>query len=606
MSSAVEPIRSPEAIDLDDVEDSYQLSPMQQGMLFHTLSSPNSGVDIEQMFFTVQAALDPEPFRSAWEQVIERHTILRTSFQWEGLDQPLQHVHRRGRFNLEEADWRLFSKNEQKERLAAYLQRDRQLGFDLTRKSPMRVALFRIGEGEYHLIWTVHHALLDGRSLVNVLNEVYVTYDSIVRGEDPASQYRGFSGRPYRDYIDHISRIDTIGAEAFWREMLNGAARSALRPDRSAERTDIHQHEHRERELSLEAGPASSLGSLASECGVTIYTLVQAAWGLLLSRYSGERDVVFGATRKCGSPALQPGESALGLFINTLPVSVSVPDDTPVRCWLKEIRSRHLALRRYEHTPLQLIQRWCGVRAGKSLFESILVFEKYDLRAHLQSRWRDWKIVDFKFLEQTNYPLAVSCWSGDELLMKLEYDPRVFDEATVGRMLGHLKTVLEGMLTHAERPVSTLPMLTDAEKRQILVEWNDTDTIRPSNECVHQLFEARAATTPDAIAVIDRDRQLTYRELNERANQLAHHLRSAGVTGDTFVGVSLERSLEMIVGLLAILKAGGAYVPLDPAYPKERLAAMIHDSGVGMLLSQRRLLDQLPKTDAAIFYVDSD
>jgi amino acid adenylation domain-containing protein len=604
MSLAFKQDRAIGVAESGDIDDAYPLSPLQQGMLFHTLSAPHSGVDVEQMVATIRAPIDRAAFRQSWERVIEQHEVLRTSFHWEGLDEPLQRVHKRGRLEFEEADWRSLTKQEQQARLTTHLERDRLHDFDLTKPSLMRVALFRIGESDFHFTWTFHHAILDGRSFVSVLNQVYRVHDALSRGETLHLE----PSRPYRDYIAWLSQLNTSKGERFWRDTFTGVNLPTPLPPSCNKRTaEQHGPKHDEQQIRFSAGLTSSLKSLASQCGVTMYTLVQAAWALLLSRYSGEEEIVFGTIMAGRRSALEGAESIVGPLINTLPVRIDVRNQTPLKSWLKDIRSNFIALREYEHTPLPLIQQWSESAKGRSLFESILVFENHDLESIIQARWGNWKIRDFKLIEQTNYPISLSGWLGEELLLKIEYERQRFDEATISRMLGHIKTVLEATLTHSNKPIGSLPMLTAAERRQIVVEWNNTATTKPANiECVHRLFEAQAASAPNAVALIHEDVQLTYYELNEQANQLAHYLQSIGVKSETLVGISLDRSPAMIVALLATLKAGGAYVPLDPAYPMERLSAMVEDAGLSVLLTQQSLFQRLPQTAASVICLDSD
>lgn len=587
-----------------DVYDTYPLSPLQQGMLFHSLSFPGSGVDIEQLVFTIQAPLDRVAFKRSWERVIQEHEILRTSFHWEGLDEPVQSVHRNGRLEFEEADWRLLDESERQARFRVYLEGDRRRDFDLTRQSLMRIALFQTGESEFFFVWTFHHALLDGRSFIPVLDQVYFVYESLGRGEDLELK----PSRPYREYIDSLSQHDpTRNSEQFWRDFLAGANTSVTLPPVSPEkRSEQSSPAHDGREIRLSEALTSSLKSLASNCGVTLHTLLQAAWGLLLSRYSGEREIVFGTTLAGRRSAFGDAEPMVGFFINTVPMRVSVRNAMTIEAWFKEVRSSFVSLREHGQTPLHLIQQWSERKNGRPIFENILVFENYDLSAQSQSHWNNWKVRDFKLLEQTNYPLSLSGWSGEQLRLKIEYDRRRFDDETVSRALGHIETILEGMLTHSNKPIGSLPMLNAAERRQILVEWNDTATTQSGNLCVHRLFEARAASTPNAVAVVQNDARLTYGELNTRANQLAYCLQASGVGPETLVGILADRSPELIVSLLAVLKAGGAYVPLDPAYPTERLAAMIEDAGVVVILTTKHLRPRLPESRSTVICLDSD
>jgi amino acid adenylation domain-containing protein len=595
---------APLELTANNIEAQYPLSSLQQGLLFHSLYAPQSGVNIEQFVCALHEDLNVSFFKQAWNRIVKRHPLLRTSFRFEGVKEPLQNVHRQVTIPFEEQDWRGLSATQQEDKLNSYLQVDRQRGFQLTDAPLMRLALFRVAEADYQCVWTFHHVLLDGRSFPILFKELFAFYEAFCQGEDLQLE----QPRPYQDYIDWLGKQDFALAENFWRSTLRGfTATTPLSVDR------VHQLEVSEAEsgygvqdVRLSETVTSALQSVAQQHQLTFNTLVQGAWALLLSRYSGEEDVVFGATRACRRSAVEGAESMVGLLINTLPVRVRVPNEMPLIPWLQELRTQWIALRDYEHTPLVEIQGWSDIPAGQQLFESILVFENYQLNSTLQAQGGNWENREFRLLERTNYPLTVAGYLEPSFLLKIGYDRRRFDDATITRMLGHLKTLLEGMSANPEQQLMDLPLLTAPEQHQLLVEWNNTQADYPQDACIHQLFEAQVERTPDAVAVVSKDHQLTYRELNTRANQLAHYLRLLGVKPDTLVAICIERSLEMVVGFLGILKAGGAYVPVDPAYPHERRAYQIQDSQTPIILTLERLVTSLPEHKAQVVCLDTD
>jgi natural product biosynthesis luciferase-like monooxygenase protein len=576
------------------IDDTYGLSPMQHGMLFHSLYSQKSGVDIEQVVCRLQEELNVSAFRQAWDSVVARHAALRTSFRWDGSDEPLQDVHRSVNVDFEQQDWRGLSPSEQKVRLDSYLRSDRKRGFALGIAPLMRLALFRVGPADYQLIWTSHHILADGRSQLLILKEVFAFYEAFCRHKD----FRADQPRPYGDHIRWLQQQDLSKGEVFWRRILKGfTTPTSLSVARAPTQQLDQQDERGEQEVSLSMEATSELRSLAQKHRLTLNTFVQGAWALLLSRYSGDEDVVFGAIRACRQSTVQGSESIVGMFINTLPVRAQVSPERPLLPWLEDLRAQSVAVRDYEHTPLVMVQGWSERRSGTSLFETILVFDNYLLDSALRAQGGNWEAREFRLLEKTNYPLTVYGYAETALLLKIAYDRHRFDDATVAWMLGSFKSILEGMATHPECRLSELPQLSAAEQHQLIVKWNDTQVDYAKDSCIHHLFEDQAARTPDAVALVVEDSQLTYRELNCRANQVAHRLRKLGVGPGVLVGISMERSLEMVVGLLSILKAGGAYVPLDPAYPKERLAFMMEDCRAAVILTQRRLIGLVPNAD---------
>lgn len=586
----------------EHASDLYPLSPMQQGMVFHSLYAQDSGVYVQQQLCILREELDVEAFERAWHRVLERHPILRTSFQWEGPDGPMQKVHTDPRFDLVQYDWRDVPADEQEGRLQSYLEADQRRGFDFSAGPPLRVALIRFGEADYRFLWTHHHALLDGRSRLLVVQELFSLYEAFSQGRDLQLP----KTRPYREYIEWLQRQDLAPAKAFWQRLLEGftAPNSlpALRPHNEA--VDGSQ-EYNKQWTRLSRELTTALRELAERHELTLNTILQGAWALLLSRYSGEEDVVFGTTRACrhwGSGT----ESMVGCFINTLPVRVKVAADTPLIPWLQELRAQNVAVRPYEHTPLLEIQGWSQVPRGTPLFETIVLFENYFINSRLRAQGGVWERREFHLREKMNFPLGISAYGEPELLLRLTYDRARFDDASMTRLLGHFQSLLEGITGDPEQRLSQLCMLTEPERRRLLVEWNQTATEYPRQACIHELFETQAARSPDAVAVVCQDQRMTYRELNGRANQLARYLRKLGVGADVLVGIATGRSLEMMVGLLGILKAGGAYVPLDPSYPLERLAVMLEDARAPVVLTEAALAGTLPPHDGAIVCLDRD
>jgi amino acid adenylation domain-containing protein len=575
---------------------------MQQGMLFHSQYAPISGVYVQQLICALHEDLNILAFKRAWERVVERHSVLRTSFRWEGLDEPLQDVHRHVQIPMEAQDWRDIPAQQQEDRLRAYLQADRQRGFDLTEAPLIRLALFRVADAEYRFIRTCHHAVLDGGSLLLLLKELFAFYEAFCDGQDLELK----QPLPYRNYIDWLRRQDFTKAESFWRRILKGfTAPTPLVVDHAHRSKSDEAQSYATQEIRLSERLTSALQSLARHHQLTLNTLVQGVWALLLSRYSGEEVVVFGATRASRHSTVQGAESMVGLFINTLPVRVRVSPRSWLLPWLNELRAQWIAMRDFEHTPLVKIHGWSQISPGEPLFESLLVFENQQLNSILQKEGDRWERREFHLQGTTNYPLTVTGYSETELLLEITYDQRRFDDTAITRMLGHLQSLVEGIVANPEQRLSDLPILTEAERHQIRVEWNEIKTDYPNDKCIHEPFEAQVVRTPTAIAVVFEGQQLTYRQLNGRANQLARSLRKLGVGPEVLVGVFMERSLEMVVAVLGVLKAGAAYVPLDPSYPKERLAFMLEDAGISVLLTQQRLVEGLPQHDAKVICLDS-
>jgi len=582
---------------------SYALSPIQQGMLFHSLNTEQSGIDIEQVLWTLDRDVKVEALRQAWQAAIAQHPVLRTCFDWSGLEGPVQTV-RESDVQLEtaEEDWSQLSATEQEERLGTYLAEDRSRGFDLAQAPLMRLAIAKLGDNTFKVIWTFHHILLDSHSLPLILEAVWGNYAAICQGEDlPQTSFPA-----YQDYIDWLQQQDLDRAEGFWREELKGF--SAPTPLVTASSATVSEGEanHDREKLLLSPEKTARVKSWAQSHNLTLQTVVQGMWGLLLSRYSSESDVVWGMATSCRR---QPtgAESMLGLLLNTLPVRVQVDSNTPVLAWLQSLQEKWEQLREYDYTPLSKILEWSDVPRGADLAESLLVFEEQSLQETMRGRGEAWQGQEFELRHKSSFPLTFSVYGGEQLRLALEYNCARFTPDSIVRMLGHLQTLLEGAIANPQQTLGQLPLLTEVEQQQILVEWNQTQTDYPKDSFVHELFTEQVARTPDAIALEFEGQQLSYRELNRRANQLAHYLQGMGLQPDVLVGLCVERSPEMVVGLLGILKAGAAYVPIDPAYPKERIAHMLSDSEAPLLVTTQDLLPGLPEgQNAKMVFLDAD
>ncbi|XXY54893.1 amino acid adenylation domain-containing protein [Sorangium sp. So ce269] len=594
-----------------DVEDVFPLSPLQQGLLFHSLWEPGSGVYVEQVTCRLEGTLDVGAFRRAWEAVVEHHGVLRTTFAWEGADEPLQIVRRagpvdsvdsvEGSVEIEIEDLRGAGAEEQRARMAALVESDRARGFDLARGPLMRLSLLRVGDEAHLVLWSHHHLLLDGWAASLVLQDAFAAYDALRAGRPVALSAR----RPYRGYIAWLRERDAGADEPFWRGALSGFSAATPLP---LERVPPAEGEsgHGARTIALSGQATARLQRFAQQHHVTSSTLVQAAWALLLSRAARSDDVLFGITVAGRSAPLAGIDAMVGLFINTLPLRVAVPQAATVAGWLRDLLRATTELGPHEHTPLARARAFSAIPAGQPLFESLLVFENYPTDPRTQEGLSGLGVRDVAFVDQTNYPLTLAVLPGEELKLRLSYDRRRFDDETAARLLGLVEAALRQLVSRPEARVGELSLLGELELRQVVAGWNVTERAYPGERLVHELFEAQAERTPDATAVIFDERRLSYRELDARANQLAHALRRRGVGPDVLVAIAAERSVELVVGLLGILKAGGAHVPIDPDYPAERIAFMLDDAAAPVLLSQWPVASRLPAHRAEVLCLDAD
>jgi amino acid adenylation domain-containing protein/non-ribosomal peptide synthase protein (TIGR01720 family) len=564
------------------VEDLYPLSPLQAGILFESLSATGTQAYQVQLAQRMDGPLDTELLRRAWTETVHRHAILRTSFAWEGLPRPLQRVHADAELPWRVEDWTGLDDAAQEAAIERFLADDRARGIALDQAPLMRCTLFRAGPEVHWFAWSVHHMLLDGWATARVMGEVVQLYRAWSTGgaaDLPAV-------RPYRDYIAWLQAQDLGAAERFWRGTMAGfPGPTPLGADRPAAAGAAPRHAKRSLRLSPER--TAALEALAQGTGVTMNTVTQAAWGLLLARYAGEEDVVFGATMSGRPPALEGVEEMIGLFINTLPVRMRVPGGARLRAWLAELQRTQAEAREYEYTPIVQVQAWSAVPRGTPLFESLYVFENYPIEQSATGQVNaDLRMSQGRAVEWSTYPLALIAMPGRELGLQLAYDQNRFDERTIDRMLGQLAYVLEQVAEGGDPRLSALALADAAERRLVVEAWNGTDRPFPRGVTLHALFASHVRARPDAEALAWGDERLSYAELDARTSRLANHLRRHGVGPDARVGVLLDREMELIVAVLAIIKAGGCFVPLDPTYPAERLRLMLSDAGAGVLVTR--------------------
>lgn len=446
--------------DVPHVEDIYPLSPVQQGLLFHSLYAPEGGLYFEQKTCLLRGKLDTNAFRKACEEVVNRHAILRTAFRWQDLDEPLQVIHNKVDVPWIELDWRVLNAREQQQRLEQFFRDDRAKAFEPAVAPLMRMALIKIDDQTHRFTWSHHHLLLDGWTMPILFGEVYVCYEAFRQGRTPNLQ----QVRPYRDYIEWLQQQDMSEAERYWREALRGlkGPSSIPRKQGATHKTaaaEIYEHE----ELQLSVETSAGVRAFVRQHQLTINTLVQGMWAILLSHHSRSADVVFGATVSGRPPSLKGVEHMVGLFINTLPVRVRVRSGETMLAWLKELQEQQVEMRQYEYTPLVKLQEWSEVSRDVPLFDHILVFDNYPIAntaASLEAPPPEetFTFEEFEAFEKTNYAILVQAGMGEQLTFRILHDRELIEKATVARILRHFEILIESVM---DQPAATLKTMLD-------------------------------------------------------------------------------------------------------------------------------------------------
>nr|WP_267497724.1 non-ribosomal peptide synthase/polyketide synthase [Paenibacillus farraposensis] len=573
-----------------EIENVYKLAPMQKGMLFLSLLESNSDSYFEQSTFGIQGSLDIQVFSQSLDALMQRHDALRTNF-YNGLAEPVQIVFRNKQGEFYYEDLRGMDQAQRDAYAESFNARDRAKGFDLTQDALLRISILRTGEENYNLIWSFHHIIIDGWCVPLLMQEIFEHYTAILQQRQPELP----PVPSYSTYIEWLDRQDAGKAADYWSKYLEDYEQQTLLPQGKAQgKVEGYSLEYLVCDLGEDM--AKQIELLAKQHQVTVSMLMQAVWGILLQRYNNSRDVVFGNVVS-GRPAEIPGiENMVGLFINTIPVRVQTGEEETFAQLLKKLQEQYLASHSYDTYPLYEIQALTGQK--QSLINHVMVFENYPVEERLGQLRQDdsdeMEITVIEAFEQTNYDFVLTIEPGAQLELHMRYNALVFEAETIRRLQGHLVRLLEQVLDNPHIPVSDLDMITGQEKAQIIEVWGDTAAPYPREKTLHSIFEEKAALTPDHTALIYGETELTYGELHQQANRLARTLRAQGVRPDQPVGIMVERSLEMIIGIHAILKAGGAYVPIDPEFPEDRIRHMLEDSGAKLLLTKNHLKDRFP------------
>jgi amino acid adenylation domain-containing protein len=582
-----------------DVEDAYPLSLLQRGMLFHSELNPQAAIYHDIIGFHVRTALDRIKLEEALQQVVTRHPVLRTSFDLQHFSEPLQLVHRTVKPQISFTDQRHLSISERKQFLAKWIEEEKQQRFDWRQPAFIRFAIFSYGDNDFYINFSFHHAILDGWSLNLLMTELFSTYVSL---RDGSTQVDGTPlSVDFRDFIAlERQALQSEETRKYWSEKLAELPVTTL-PAKEGAAQPAGKREVIQ--LFFDSKLVEQLRAVAKLARVPLKSVLVAAHMKIMGLLSGRAEVTTGLVCNC-RPEEADGDRVLGVFLNTLPFTISVDK----QMWLELAQAAAEAeqeLSLYRRYPLAELQR---ERGTQPLFETTFNFNHFHVLAGLRED-STLRVEDVNSYTRTNFPLSVGFDLNSvtsDLVLFLEYDAARFSHEQVEAIGNYFSLTLHDMARDAFAGSENTYLLTEGERQKLILDLNNTSEDYPSQVCLHELIEAQVERTPHAIALISDDEKLSYQELNRRANRLAHHLREHGVGPESLVGVFLERSNHLITALLAVLKAGGAYVPLDPAYPRERLQLMLEDAGISLLLTERNLHDRLPPHDAVVISIDDE
>ncbi|MBN2864186.1 MAG: amino acid adenylation domain-containing protein, partial [Bacteroidales bacterium] len=574
-------------MDKKNIKDIYALSPMQESMLFHHIMDQNSGAYFEQMVMDFKGEPDIEIFEKSINILIRRYDIFRTVFVYEKVKQPLQIVFKERPLKIKFEDLSYLKKEDQEKVLHRMIVEDQEKGFDLTADMLIRISVVKIGEDLHKVIWSHHHILMDGWCMGIVMKEFFNSYQLFKQGKSPDFP----NTIPYSQYINWLGKQNREEAKEYWKSYLEkfDTKSSVIRsrnPKNGCYKLKTHQ-------FSLDKNTTSKIQSLASENYVTPNIIIQTVWSVLLQKYNNVEDVVFGAVVSGRPQEIIGIEDMVGLFINTIPVRIRMDHSCRFNEALRKNQAQALESDKYSYLPLAEVQNFSSLKAN--LIDHIVVFENFPMEQELQELDEDqtgFLISDVESREQTSYDFNLLIGAGDELIVKFSYNGFAYEQVLINRLETHFCQVVQTVLRDPEIRIGEIDFLTEEERKKILFDFNISAKEYPKDKTIHELFEDQVRKTPDNVALVYENGEMSYRELAEKSDTLARTLRARGLEPGKIVGILTERSPEMIIGILGILKAGGAYLPLDTEYPSDRIDFILENSSAVLLLTKTIYLEK--------------
>ncbi|MBS7233717.1 amino acid adenylation domain-containing protein [Flavobacterium psychroterrae] len=559
-------------INKEDVAALYELSPLQEGILFHSLYNPKSTAYKTQFSMEFPEGLHLEAFQKAWEYVIKNHTILRTLFIHDQVSIPVQCVYKKLKFGYEFIDLTHFEGDELENQYDKLLQNERNKEFDFKKPPLMRVTLVQVNSKAIRMIWTKHHILWDGWSGQILMKEFIMAYTLYSNNETPPVREED----KFEDYIKYIKSINKEDEKLFWTTYLRDFDEPSLLPfiNNLLESEDA-QDQYDDVYLNFDQELTDKIIQYTKQSNITVSTLLQGIWSLLLSRYTSADDVVFGVTVS-GRPPEIKYEEKIGMFINTIPFRAKIDENESMAGWLQSIQEKHVKAREFQYTSLTNIKKYNTIQ--NDFFDTIFIFRNFPVNKYKEKDSDNaLAIQSYSVQENNTFPLSVQADLREVLAVDFKFNSSIINKQDVIAISGHFDYVLNKIINSADDQLKNYTLISDHEKDRIINEFNQTEAFYPQNSTILDFVQKQVLLTPNKIALQFENAGLTYHEIEVRSNQLANYLVKKGIKKGELIGIYLERSLEMMIGILGIIKAGAAYVPIDPEYPADRTKYILDD-----------------------------
>lgn len=562
----------------------YSLTPMQEGMLFHAMNDKSSSVYFEQILLHLNGQLEIEVLQKSFNILLQRYDILRTAIAYEKIEKPKQVVLAERASDIVFKDISHLNEEEKEEYIEEFKKDDIKKGFDLTRDTLIRISVIKKDSKSYGLVLSFHHIIMDGWCLAIVIKELFEIYVALKENQelDKKEIY------PYSDYIQWFYKQNKEVAIEYWNEYLEGIEKDSIVPN-FVDNANEEKYVLREHVFEIEKELTEKLKLIAKDNKVTVNTVFQSLWGVMLQKYNNTKDIVFGSVVSGRPPEIKGIEEMVGLFVNTIPVRINCDKEISFSELTKKIHEEATVSSGYHYVPLSEIQSNTDLK--NNLINHLVGFENYPLQDDINSFFGSedllgFKVNDIDIFEQINYDFNIIVVPGDKLKIRLSYNAGVYTKEAVKNIENHMKQVVHEVIENPEIQIKDIKIITKEEKQKVLFDFNNTESLYPQDKTIHELFMEQAKKTPDKAAVVFKGTEFTYKELDEKSNRLANYIRKQeNAISDFLIGILMDSSEKMLIAILGILKAGGAYVPIDPEYPEERIKYIIDDAKIKLMLS---------------------
>ncbi|MFJ8519618.1 condensation domain-containing protein, partial [Lysinibacillus xylanilyticus] len=566
-----------EKLDRKNIENIMSLTSLQQIMLFNYIKDEESEECHEQLSLTISGDIKVDIFQKSWDFVVENNEMMRTVFRWKGIDKPVQIVKKSHGVTIQYFD---FTDELEKGKMVEEVKlKDFSTRIDIS-KETLRVYLCKLENYKYEMIITNHHILYDGWSNGLILKELFEAYTCFYHGDRP----KALTKTKFGEFVNYTLNLNGNDQKEYWNNYFNESdnARCCFEGKTKGEYKEII--------YKLDNENSHKIEEFAKRNRISLAALLYSAWGVLMQKFSNSHEVIFGTTVSGRTDKIRDIDNMVGLFINIIPMTLKSEDKILLMDLVRNVDEVLSRRKDFENTPLIDIKENCGLKTNEDLFNSVVTIENYPLNI---SKNNILSIEKFSMIERNNYNISLQILTFDGIEFKFDFNSLVVEEAIVDKFTKYLENIMICLIDNKDIRVSEIGLLSEEEKSQILYEFNNTKADYPNDKTIQKLFEEQVEKTPDRIAVVFEEKKLTYRELNEKANRLAWTLREKGAKPETIVAIMVERSVEMIVGVLAIIKSGAAYMPIDPNLPQDRVSYILQKSDANILVTESEFINNV-------------